>query len=249
MATFVLVHGAPVGGWSWKLVTPLLRAQGHEVYAPTLTGLGHRAHLASPEVDLETHIQDVVNLLEYEDLHDVILVGWSYGGTLITGVADRMRERISQLVYLDADVPRDGETSSTSPERMAERERYARESGDGWRAFGLPPEMIGNHLREFLSEDMVEWVVSRLVAQPLSTWTQPVHLTNPKLTEIQHTFIRCTVGLDENDPDVLRTNYRMETEPEWQYREVAAEHFAPLTAPNLVAEALLNIADRKQNDR
>src|SRR4051794_30531978 len=108
MATFVLVHGAIVGGWCWRWVAPRLRSAGHEVYAPTLTGLGERVHLASPDTDLETHIRDIDNVLRFEDLTDVVLVGWSYGGMIVAGAADRAPERIAQLVYLDADAPRDG---------------------------------------------------------------------------------------------------------------------------------------------
>src|SRR6476620_4249116 len=112
MATFVLVSGQHCGAWSWKKVIPLLRAAGHDVYATTGTGLGDRVHLASPSVDLDTHITDVVNVLEFEELRDVTLVGWSYGGMIITGVAERVPERLAQLVYLDALVPADGEDSS-----------------------------------------------------------------------------------------------------------------------------------------
>ena len=103
MATYVLVHGAFHGGWCWRKLTPLLRAAGHEVHAPTLTGLGERVHLATPEVGLDTHVQDVCKLLEYEDLSGVVLVGHSYGGHVIAGVADRAPERLAHLVYLDAD--------------------------------------------------------------------------------------------------------------------------------------------------
>src|SRR5690242_2869175 len=107
MATYVLVPGAWLGGWCWQRVTPLLRAAGHEVYTPTLTGLGERVHLGSPETDLDTHIQDIVNVLVYEDLRDVVLLGHSYSGMVVTGVADRVPDRLSQLVYLDAIVPND----------------------------------------------------------------------------------------------------------------------------------------------
>jgi pimeloyl-ACP methyl ester carboxylesterase len=108
MATYALVHGAWHGGWCWKKVTPLLRAAGHEVFAPTLTGLGERAHLLTPAVDPETHIDDVLGVLHYEDLRQVVLVGHSYGGTVITGVAARAADRIGHLVYLDAFVPLGG---------------------------------------------------------------------------------------------------------------------------------------------
>src|SRR5690349_6349785 len=110
MATFVLVHGAWHGGWCWRKLSPLLAAQGHEVFAPTLTGLGERSHLAGPEVGLAVHVQDVASLLEFEDLREVILVGHSYGGMVLAGVAGRAAERLSQLVYLDAYVPRHGQS-------------------------------------------------------------------------------------------------------------------------------------------
>src|SRR5215813_9903475 len=110
MATFVLVHGAWHGGWCWQKVIPLLEAADHAVYAPTLTGLAERACELSPDVGLDTHIQDVVGLLQDKDLHEVILVGHSYGGMVITGVVDAVPERIAHLVYLDTFVPRDGES-------------------------------------------------------------------------------------------------------------------------------------------
>ena len=128
MATFVVVHGAWGGSWSWnKFVVPKLRAKGHDVFPVTLTGLGERSHLANADVDLETHIQDVVNVLHYEDLRDVILVGHSYGGNIITGVADRCPERLRQLVYLDAATPTDGTSSADATGRREELERRLRE--------------------------------------------------------------------------------------------------------------------------
>src|SRR5215212_6950588 len=110
MATYVLVGGAWLGGWVWQRVARPLRAQGHDVYPVTLTGLGERAHLARPEIDLETHITDVINTVEYEDLSDVLLVGHSYAGIVVTGVADRIGERLAQLVYLDSAPFADGES-------------------------------------------------------------------------------------------------------------------------------------------
>src|SRR5215207_8121107 len=111
-ATFVLVHGAWAGSWIWKEIIPLLRAGGHDVYASTATGMGDRVHLADPTIDLDTFITDVVKLIEVEDLTDVTLVVWSYGGMTITGVAERVPERLAQLVYLDAVVPADGDSSN-----------------------------------------------------------------------------------------------------------------------------------------
>src|SRR2546429_2332708 len=109
MATYVLVHGGGHGGWCYQKVARLLRANGHDVYTPTLTGLGERSHLLSPAIDLDTHITDVVAVLHYEDLHEAILVGHSYGGVVITGAADRALDRVGQLVYLDGALPGNGE--------------------------------------------------------------------------------------------------------------------------------------------
>ncbi len=124
MATVVLVHGAWAGGWSWRKLAPLLRAAGHEVWASTLTGLGERAHLADSAIDLDVYVTDVVNMLEYEELRDVTLVGWSFGGMVITGVAERAPERLAQVVYFDAQVPADGQNSydADSPSEEAARE-------------------------------------------------------------------------------------------------------------------------------
>src|SRR4029450_13175141 len=138
MTTYLLVHGGWVGGWIWNRVAPILRKAGHDVFTPTLTGLGERAHLANPDIDLATHIQDVVSVLEFEDLKRVVLVGHSYGGMVITGVAERTAERLNHLVYLDAFVPRDGQSVAdlVSPELAASFEEGVRLSGDGWR---IPP--------------------------------------------------------------------------------------------------------------
>jgi pimeloyl-ACP methyl ester carboxylesterase len=110
MATFVVAHGAWSAGWAWKKLRPLMRAAGHELWTPTHTGLGERAHLAHPDVDLDTHIQDIVAVLETEDLNDVYLIGHSYGGMVATGVADRARARIKHVIYLDAFAPKDGQS-------------------------------------------------------------------------------------------------------------------------------------------
>ena len=124
MATYVLVHGRFCGAWCWERVTPLLEAAGHKAYAPTLTGVGEKAHLATPDVGLDTHIQDVLGLLEDDNLHEVILVGHSGGGMVITGVADKEPERIAHLVYRDALVPRDGEAIADIVPLIIKRARF-----------------------------------------------------------------------------------------------------------------------------
>ena len=110
MAIFVVAHGAWSSAWAWKKMRPLMRAAGHEFWTPSYTGLGERSHLASPDIDLDTHIRDVINVLEFEDLTDIVLVGHSYGGMVATGVADGARERVGQVIYLDAFVPEDGKS-------------------------------------------------------------------------------------------------------------------------------------------
>ena len=164
MAAFVLVHGAFHGGWYWRDVFAHLRAAGHEVFAPTLTGLGERRHLASPAVDLSTHVQDVANLLEWEDLQGVVLVGHSYGGMVITGVADRLAERLAALIYLDAAVPEDGQCvlDLQAPER---RESILEEvvANGGWLWPPRTAEFYG--VRDPAKQ---AWVDARCVPQPFS---------------------------------------------------------------------------------
>ena len=134
MAAYVLVPGAWLGGWAWRDVAARLRAKGHDVFPITLTGLGERVHLAGPEVDLETHIADVVNTIQWNDLQDVILAGHSYAGTVITGVADRIPDRVDQLVYVDSAPLADGMamTDLYPPEALAALRQTVDASGDGW---------------------------------------------------------------------------------------------------------------------
>ena len=163
MATFLIAHGAWSAAWGWKKMRPLLQARGHALYTPTYTGLGERAHLASREVGLETHIADVLGTLEFEDLRDVVLVGHSYGGMVATGVADRARARLRRLVYLDAFVPRDGQSLlDLLPADVRERMREAaRTAGDGWR---VPP----NPVPPDTSETDLAWLMPRRVMHPLA---------------------------------------------------------------------------------
>lgn len=238
MATFVLVHGAFVGGWCWRWVAPELRAAGHDVYAPTLTGLGDRVHLANQQIDLETHIEDVVNVLRYEDLSDVILVGWSYGGMIVAGVADRTPERIGHLVYLDSDVPRDGDTS-VPPSQHTGREELAREHGDGWRVPAGVMRATDVLLSE-LDEERRNWIAERLAPHLLKTWLQPIRLTGAAAS-VPTTYIRCTVGYDPTNEDTQRQDDHISSEPDWRYLELDASHAAPFSAPRELAQLLLTL--------
>jgi pimeloyl-ACP methyl ester carboxylesterase len=199
MATFVLVHGAWHGGWCWQRVTPLLRAAAHEVYTPTLTGLGERAHLLTPAIGLETHVQDIAHVLEYEDLRDVVLVGHSYGGVVITGVAERLPDRIGQLVYLDAVVP-------IAAERSLEAV-YQRHRPVGWRyleaqrAAGrgtVLPVPAGVPLFGVRGEADRRWLRAHLTPHPARTFTDRLPGDHAPARHLPHTSIRCPD--DATDP-------------------------------------------------
>jgi pimeloyl-ACP methyl ester carboxylesterase len=232
MAAFVIVHGAFGGAWSWnRFIAPPLREAGHDVRTVTLTGLGERAHLASPEVNLDTHVQDVVNVLFYEDLTDVVLVGHSYGGMVITGVADRSPERLSQLVYLDAAVPADGEAISDqwdSERRQALLERVARE-GEGWKI--IPGPMQADDPAEIQA-----WAAPRRNPQPIKTFTQPVRLTRGETT-LPRAFVYCSAGKEPNSPAAARAR-RVQADPRWRYFELATGHNLQYSAPKETVEIL-----------
>lgn len=188
MATYVLVHGAWHGGWCWKKVTPLLRAAGHDVFTPTLTGLGERVHLLTPAVGLETHIQDVLGVVHYEDLRQVILVGHSYGGMVITGVAHQATDRLAHLVYLDAFVPHDGQCllDLPPPEMAAAQREQAKTIGDGWRVPPLPLEAFG-----VTDQADLRWAGPKVGDQPRLTFEQPVRYASEAGAALPRTYISC----------------------------------------------------------
>lgn len=172
MTTFVLVHGAWHGGWCWKRVRKALQSKGHDVFTPTLTGVADRSHLASPKVDLETHIADVANLIRWEELDDVVLCGHSYSGCVITGVADRLPERIRALVYLDAFVLEDGQGlhDALPPRARAAQVDGANESGDGWRVPPIPAAYFN------VNEADRAWVDAQCTPQSLACFQQRLTL-------------------------------------------------------------------------
>jgi pimeloyl-ACP methyl ester carboxylesterase len=238
MATIVLIHGGFVGSWGWQRVSPLLRAAGHTVSAPCLTGLGERVHLASPDITLDTHITDVVNHLVYEDLSDVTLVGWSYGGMVISGVAEQVPERIRQLIYLDADVPTDGQSAYDvdGADETRHREEWAQSAAAGTPGFAPAP---ADWIRANTSPEAdPEWIIARMTPHPLATFSQPLRLANPKAAALPRTFLFCTEGKDEGWT-LTQIAARLRTAPGWRYRDVAADHNGPLTAPVVVSEALV----------
>jgi pimeloyl-ACP methyl ester carboxylesterase len=247
MATFVLVHGAWHGGWCWKKVIPLLRGAGHEVYTPTLTGLGERVHLASPDIDLTTHVQDVVNVLEYEDLQEVVLAGHSYGGMVIAGVADRAAERLAHLVFLDAFVPMDGQAviDLIGPEGRQFLAARVQAEGDGWRVPSIAPmpwEVIVREIWGITDEADARWMVERLGPHPFKTMTELVHCASPAAAALGRTYIRCAG--DPPDPTFAQAaeNARRPNSG-WRYREVASPHDAMITKPREVVDLLREVVN------
>lgn len=230
--TFVLVHGAWHGGWCWQRVTPLLGAAGYAVHAPTLTGLGERAHLAHRGIDLETHIADIAGVLEMEDLAGVVLVGHSYGGMVITGVADRAVERLAGLVYLDAFVPQEGEcVLDFFPDAgRADIERAAAASG-----FIAPTPLPAYGVTR--SEDLA-WAEPRIRPHPLATWTQPLTLANGE-TALPRAYIRCT---EPARPVFEQFAQKYRDDPRWRYREIECGHDSMIADPAGTAALLLAFA-------
>jgi pimeloyl-ACP methyl ester carboxylesterase len=235
MTTYLLVHGAWHGGWCWRQVSRRLRAAGYDVFTPTLTGLGERAHLMRPETGLATHVQDILGTLTYEDLYDVVLVGHSYAGMVISGVAEQAAERLAHLAYFDAFVPGDGQAladfqSAGAHERYAE---LARVKGNG---YGLPP-----FSRTFgvTREEDLAWMDSRLGLQPLKTFLDPVRLSSPQARQLPRTYIYCTTP--GGAPFEQFAN-RLRTDNDWRYVEIATGHDAMVTEPEQLSRLLLDLA-------
>jgi pimeloyl-ACP methyl ester carboxylesterase len=232
MATFVVVHGAWSAGWAWTKMRPLLRERGHELHTPTHTGLGERSHLAHAGLDLEAHIADVMAVLQFEDLRDLILVGHSYGGMVATGVADREAARIARLVYLDAFVPRDGQSVlDLQPPEIRERMISAVIDGDGWR---MPP----NPPPPDTPEEDLAWMAPRRMGQPAKTGQQPIRLSGA-VDRLPRTYIYC---LRPRPGDVFRPFAERAQAEGWQYLEIDASHNPHITAPDTLAAMLDEIA-------
>lgn len=231
MATFVLIHGAYRGGWSWQRVRRLLQAQGHEVFAPSLTGAGERVHLNAETISLTTWIEDVVKLLEYEDLRDVILVGHSQGGVVITAASEYAAERLARLVYVDAPVPEDGQAAiDLLPAAVRAQWRQS------------PPEPVsaphplsaGNGL----SEADVQWINARLTPVPIVPSLQPMLLQNPAALALPRSYFFC-----RDTPNFFPSAYTRQRFDETgvAYQVLEAGHDVILSHPQLVAELLMRI--------
>jgi len=235
--TFVLVHGAWHGGWCWKYVREYLQAKGHHVFTPTLTGLGERSHLASPEVTLNTHITDVSNLLIWEELEDVVLVGHSYGGPVITGVCDAHKDRIAHAIFLDAITIEDGTTVMRGGTKEAAEQAFG-PLIDGFLAPPRQPVSFGvpDHMTEELA-----WLRRRVTPHLLGTWTQPISLKNGGTDELPRTFIFCTDKPPLSESQKARVKGFRE-DPTWNYEELPCGHDAMVILPIETAQIFERIA-------
>lgn len=225
----VLVHGSFHGGWCWQRVVPLLAAAGHRVWTPTLAGLAERSTQGRAGIGLATHIEEIAQLLEYEDLHDVLLVGHSYAGMVLSGVAERQAARIRRLVYLDAFVPADGQAMfDFLPRHFAEEWAGAAQAGNGW---GIPPppaEVFG-----ITDAGDIAWVQARLTPMPLATHTDTIRLPGDQAAGLRRSYLWC------RQSGVLdATAARIRQSPAWDFRALEAGHDIMLTAPALLAQAL-----------
>jgi pimeloyl-ACP methyl ester carboxylesterase len=226
---YVLVHGAWHGGWCWERLREQL--PGARVYTPTLTGLGERADLLSPAVSLRNHIDDVVQVLEGEDLRDVVLVGHSYAGMVVTGVAARVPDRLARLVYLDAVVPKSGQSlfDCSSPNFRNWVDEQVRSRGEGWRIPVAPPQFLG------LSETAdIDWVMPRLVPHPYRTFREPVPWQAGQEPAVPRSYINC---IGSKPRGGARSAQAAGID---DYHELSTGHDAMVTAPRELAELLLN---------
>ena len=228
MATFVVAHGAWSAGWGWKKMHPLMSARGHRLITPTYTGLGERGHLARPDIDLDTHIADILGVLAFEDLTHVSLIGHSYGGMVATGVADRARPRIARLVYIDAFAPADGDSVVELLPASARAQR--KPSPDGM----IPPVPMPP---DTSPEDRA-WCDLLRLPQPAKTFEQKLNLQNGVLTLPRH-YIYCT----RNAPDDrFRQFYERAKREGWGADEIDSSHNPHITCPEVLADLLDRIA-------
>ena len=235
MAIFVLVHGAWGGAHGFRKVRGPLRAGGHEVFTPSLTGIGERVHLTGPQVCLTTHVTDVVNTVLYEDLDEIVLLGFSYGGFVVTGAVEHIGDRVRHLVYLDAFVPGDGDTVYDHTGAAAGRGRVIG-PGDTW----LVPPMP----REYDDPAEAAWAGPRRTPHPVGCFTEPVRLARP-LEEypFTRTYIKATGEPRPEAADAFWTAAdRAKASPAWRYREIATNHMIASNRPEELTRLLLELA-------
>jgi len=231
--TFVLVHGASQGGWCWRRASDRLERLGHKVFTPTLTGLGERSHLMSRDVDLDMHITDVVNVIKWESLQGIVLVGHSYGGWVVSGVAEQMLPAISSIVFLDAFMPENGQKGlDLNSERSKAEIALALKKGDISRP--APPATTWN-----VNEKDRAWVDAKQTAQPIGVSLKPIKLTGARDRVAKKTYIRAA-GYE--NPNFDRFYAKTKADRSWRTYEVACGHDVMIDMPDRLTEILLEVA-------
>jgi pimeloyl-ACP methyl ester carboxylesterase len=239
--TYVLVHGAWHGGWCWRPVADALRAEGHRVFTPTQTGLGERRHLLSRDITLDVFVDDIANLMEAEELHDAILVGHSFGGIAISGVADRMPEAVRHLVFLDSQILEPGQSAfgAMPADIVAARRKLAAEQGGGVAIPPPSPEALSVVFGIPGDSPEVAWVSRRVTPHPLGTYESPLRLKNPVGNGRPCTYIACTAPLYGPLEGARQWAKRQSG---WRWQEIATGHDAMVTAPAELTRMLLTVA-------
>lgn len=242
--TFVLVHGAWHGGWCWSRVAKILQARGHTVFTPSLTGLGDRTHLFAKDISLQTHVQDILSLVEAEELSNFILVGHSYGGFVISGVADTLRERVSHYIYLDASVPPDMSTGASftwagfnPPEAREARLKSVREEGKGVALPAPPPGAFA-----VTKPADVAWLQRHLRPMPVGTFVETFTFKHSGSNGLKRTYIAST---KPPYPLLLSTSDRISRDPAWSFTTLEAGHDSMVTAPDKLAALLMLVEIEK----
>jgi pimeloyl-ACP methyl ester carboxylesterase len=231
--TFVLVHGAWHGGWCWRRVADLLQQGGHTVFTPTLTGLGERSHLLRAGIDVSTHITDVVNVLKWERLTGVVLCGHSYGGLVVSGVAEQMAPAIGSIVFLDAFLPENGDSmAALTSDAVREQLKGATERGE----LGVPARSAAAFL---VNEKDQAWVDSLCVPQPIGTMTEKLKLTGARERIGKKTYIRAAAY---PNPGFDKAYARVKADRAWRSFEVPGGHDVMVDMPQRLAEILLEVA-------
>jgi len=233
MTTFVLIHGAWHGGWCYKRVARLLRQAGHEVYTPTLTGLGERAHLMSRSIDLSTHIQDIVGVIRCEELSDVVLCGHSYGGMVIAGVAEQIADTICSLVYLDAFVPENGKSlfDYLPAEQSAGMRADAEQNGEGYKVTPIPAAAFAVNAKD------AAWVDAMCVKQPLATFEQKLILSGRQVRK--RTYV---LAAGWGPSPFQQFDTRLKDDRDWQFVSMACGHDLMVDQPQELADVLIAAA-------
>jgi pimeloyl-ACP methyl ester carboxylesterase len=233
--TFLLIHGAWVGGWCWRRVSDLLEKKGHKVFSPTLTGLGERSHLLSKDINLDTHITDIVNVMKWEDLQGVCMVAHSYGGWIGSGALEQIGDRVSSIVWLDAFKPENGQRplDLTSD---AFRKGFVEAAEKGEQGFPAP---TGNPVPIFVNENDSAYVTSKVTRQPIGTYFQPIKLSGARDKVAKKAYIRAT---KYPSPVFDKALAECKADKSWSTSEIASGHLVMLDAPEWLSDQLLQAA-------